>query len=103
MGARMKCTYAKGDRVETPLGIGTIITKIEITGACKVKLDKPLKEATADGEQARQRTITANTFQMRHVGSWYVKGVNRYFDDEAVAWEFCEKGESPIKNKAVVI
>lgn len=62
----MKCTYSKGDRVETPLGVGAIITEIEITGACKVRLDKPLASDNRDGDKAGDQEITANTFQMRH-------------------------------------
>lgn len=35
-------------------------------------------------------------------GRYYVKGVDRYFDDEGVAWEFCARNEGPIDtaNKA---
>lgn len=26
---------------------------------------------------------------------WYVRGMNKVYDDEAVAWEFCAANESP--------
>lgn len=62
----MGCRFKKGDVVETPVGVGEIISEIEITGACDVRLNKPLpEEGTGEG----QREIRANTFQMRHVKS----------------------------------
>ena len=64
----MKCRYDKGDLVETPLGPGEIISDIEITGRCIVRLNEPLKGGEHElGEQEGQRDITANTFQLRHV------------------------------------
>lgn len=56
-------SYKKGDKVETPLGVGEIITEISFTGVCFVRLDSPLKGGDSDGQQE----IMSNTFQMRHV------------------------------------
>lgn len=59
----MSARFSKGDIVETPVGVGEIISNIEITGRCIVKLDKPAEGGDDDGKIE----IVANTLQMRHM------------------------------------
>jgi hypothetical protein len=64
--SRFRNSFSKGDRVETPLGVGEIITDIGFVGECRVRLDEALKGDSLDGDVVGDREITANTFQMKH-------------------------------------
>jgi hypothetical protein len=62
-----KNTYNVGDRVDGPLGTGTIVAvspNINVDGEIKVKLDDP----TRAGEDGKERdTFVLNTTQVRHI------------------------------------
>lgn len=59
--------YERGDRVETPLGFGTINTDPDDHGRCMVVLDEPLADGT--------KRFSATTFQFgRIVRKWNAKG-----------------------------
>lgn len=62
-----KNTYSVGDRVDGPLGTGTIVAvspNINVDGEIKVKLDDPARA----GEDGKERdTFVLNTTQVKHI------------------------------------
>lgn len=67
MAEGFKNTYNVGDRVDGPLGTGTIVAvspNINVDGKIKVKLDDPSRA----GEDGKERdTFVLNTIQVKHI------------------------------------
>ena len=60
----MKCNYDKGDVVETPLGVGEIVSILDpVSHTCLVRLEKPLVGGDSDG----QRDVTVSSFQFGRI------------------------------------
>ena len=60
----MKCTYDTGDVLETPFGVGEIISIIDpVSHTCLVRLEKPLVGGDSDG----QRDVTVSSFQFGRI------------------------------------
>ena len=60
----MKCTYDKGDVLETPFGVGEIISIIDpVSHTCLVRLNKPLVGGDSDG----RKFVVVSTFQFGRI------------------------------------